>query len=154
MSNFFECRVKYTAIDSVTGKNRKISEPYLIDALSYTEAEKKIHEEMEAVISGEFLVTNIRPAKYSDIIVAGDGNNWFKSRVALVMVDDKGKESRVNQNMLVLADDTDKVSEKINLLLANVTIPYEITSIAKSKIVDVFLYKTEDEKKIEEEENV
>ena len=67
MNNWFECKVKYVKVDEVSGKEKKVSEPYLVDAMSFTEAEARIHKELEQMISGEFNVTNISKSNVSEL---------------------------------------------------------------------------------------
>jgi hypothetical protein len=62
LHTWFECKVRYIKVDEKSGKEKKITEPYLVDAVSFTEAESRIHEEMETMIRGDFQVTNIRKA--------------------------------------------------------------------------------------------
>ena len=76
MQSLFECKVRYQKIDEQSGKDKKVTETYLFNAISFTEAESRIYKEMESLISGEFLVTNIRKANYADIFNFEDGDRW------------------------------------------------------------------------------
>ena len=61
MANWFECRVKYDKMLE-NGMQKKVTEPYLVDALSFTEAEARIIEEVSPFISGEFSVSAVKRA--------------------------------------------------------------------------------------------
>lgn len=66
MHTWFECKIRYEkTMDN--GMNKKVTEPYLVDALSFTEAEARIIEEMTPFISGEFTVSDIKRANYSEL---------------------------------------------------------------------------------------
>lgn len=66
MHTWFLCKIRYEKIDS-DGVNKKVTEPYLVDALSFTEAEARIIEETTPFITGEFTVTDIKRANYSEL---------------------------------------------------------------------------------------
>ncbi len=146
MQNLFECKVKYTKIDELSGKEKKVTETYLIDAISFTEAETRIYKEMESMIRGEFMITGIRKANYTDIFPFDDGDRWFKSKVSFVSIDEEaGKEKKISNQILVLANDVKDAFDKINESMKGMTVDYEINAIAESPILDFFPYfKDED----------
>ena len=141
MQNLFECKVKYAKVDENTGKEKKVTETYLIDAVSFTEAESRLYKEMEMMISGEFIVTGIRKANYTDIFPFDDGDRWFKSKISYVSVDeDAGKEKKVSNQILVLANDVKDAWDKIQESMKGMTVDYEINAISESPILDFFPY--------------
>ncbi len=141
MNTWFECKVKYEAIDEQTGKTKKVNLPYLVDAVSYTEAESRIHAEMEQYVSGEFTVPSIKKANYTDLFFYDDGDKWYKCKVMFVTIDESaGKEKKVANQMLVLADDLKEAYDRINESMSGMTVDYDITSIIESTIADVFPY--------------
>ncbi len=145
MQNLFECKVKYTKIDELSGKEKKVTETYLIDAVSFTEAESRIYKEMESMISGEFLITGIRKANYTDIFPFDDGDRWFKSKISYVSVDEEGgKEKKISNQILVLASDVKDAWDKIHESMKGMTVDYEINAIAESPILDFFPYFKEE----------
>ena len=77
MNTWFECKVKYEKMGN-DGKEKMVSEPYLIDAVSFTEAESRIHKELEPYISGDFFVSSIKIANFSELIPCEEGDRWFK----------------------------------------------------------------------------
>lgn len=145
--NWFECKVKYIKIDE-NGKTTKVREPYLIDAVSFTEAEARIHAVLEKYIHGDFMVTNISRANLADIFMYDDGQKWYKCKVAIVDVDEEtGRAKNANQMMLIAADDPRQAFERIEESLGTLLVPYEIKSVAESPIVDVFPYFTDEKNK-------
>ena len=102
---WYECKIKYRKTDE-TGGQKITTEPYLVDALSYTEAEKRINEEMAAYISEEFKITNIKVGNYAEIHPFENADRWFKSKVSLLAFDEEsGKERKSNMYLLVQAND-------------------------------------------------
>ncbi len=145
MQNLFECKVKYTKIDELSGKEKKVTETYLIDAVSFTEAESRIYKEMESMISGEFLITGIRKANYTDIFPFDDGDTWFKSKISYVSIDEEGgKEKKISNQILVLASNVKDAWDKIHESMKGMTVDYEINAIAESPILDFFPYFKEE----------
>ncbi|QZT37762.1 DUF4494 domain-containing protein [Halosquirtibacter xylanolyticus] len=140
MNTWFECRAKYVKIDEA-GREKKVNEAYLIDAVSFTEAESRIYKELEQMISGEFTVTKIAKTNIVEIIPTEDGDRWFKAKVTFISVDeDSGKEKKVSQHVLVLANDVKQAYERVESGMEGMTVDFEIPNIAESPIMDVFPY--------------
>lgn len=147
MNNWFECKIKYVKIDEVSGKEKKVSEPYLIDAMSFTEAEARIHKEMEQMISGEFNVTNINKSNITEIYPNDNGDRWYKAKVAFIDLDENsGKEKKSNNYMLVQASNIKLAYEFLEEKLSDILVPYEIPAISESPIMDIFPFFSDDEK--------
>lgn len=140
MSNWFECKVKYQKLDQ-QGKVKSVTEPYLIDAVSFTEAESRINKEMEPYISGDFVVTNIKVANYAEIIPGESGDRWYKAKVSYITIDEeKGMERKSNSYMLVRASDLKEAYDLLDKDMSGSVSDYEISAIAESPILDIFPY--------------
>ena len=145
MNTWFECKVKYQKVDEETGKDKKVTEPYLIDAISFTEAEARISEQMESMVSGEFSINNIKRVNYTDVFNYEEGDRWFKCKVVYVDIDEaSGKEKKTSNYMLVLADHVDHAYERLHESLSDMIIPFEVPSISESPIMDIFPYFNDD----------
>jgi len=154
MSNWFEAKVKYQKIDE-KGKEKNVSELYLVDALSFTEAEARITKEMEAYISGEFNVINLKIASFSELLPSEYGDRWYKAKVAIVSIDEaKGKEKKINTTMLVEARDIKEAFDQIEKYMESSISDYQIKSITESTIMDIFPIHDENPEEIVEEEEV
>ena len=141
MHTWFECKVKYIKIDEASGREKKVNEPYLVDAVSFTEAENRIHKELEQMIRGDFQVTNIRKANYSDIFPIENADRWFKCKVSYVAVDESaGKEKKVSNQMLVMGNDLKEAYDNLMTSLEGMTIDFDVLGINESAIMDVFPY--------------
>lgn len=149
MSQWFECKVKYQKID-INGKEKKVNEPYLVDAVSFTDAEKRINIKMEPYITGEFHVTNIKIANYSELIPNESGDRWFKCKVSFTTIDEeKGAERKTSTSILVQANNLKEAYEIIDKTFAGSVSDYEIPTIAESPIMDVFPYFDEEAEQTE-----
>lgn len=145
MNTWFECKVKYQKMVA-DGKEKMVTEPYLIDAVSFTDAESRIHKELEPYISGEFFVTNIKIANYSELIPNENGDRWFKCKVAFISLDEeKGVERRSNTNMLVQANNVKEAYDNIENALKDTISDFEIPAVQESPLMDVFNYFDNDE---------
>ena len=147
MKTWFECRIRYekTMENGTTGK---VTEPYLVDALSFTEAEARIIEEMAPYISGEFTVRDIKRANYSELFYTEDVNadRWFKSRLAFITLDEKsGKEKKTYQNVLVQASDLRDAVKKLDEGMKGSMADYVIMLMQETSIMDVYTYEREEE---------
>jgi hypothetical protein len=147
---WYECKVKYRKTDD-TGTQKVTTEPYLVDALSYTEAETRINEEMSAYISEEFKITNIKMANYAEIHPFENADRWFKSKVSLMAYDEEsGKERRSNMYILVQANDVKEAYDNTIGIMKNTMGDYTIPAIAESPIMDVFPYFSGEEGEMEQ----
>lgn len=144
MNNWFECKVKYKKIDE-QGNEKDAKEVYLIDAVSFTEAEARIHKVLEQYISGEFNVTNINRSTLSEIVAAEDGEYWFKAKVSISTIDEKsGKEKASNQLILIAADNLKQSIERLETSLSEMIVPWDLKMVQESPIIDVFPFFEEE----------
>ena len=142
---WYECKVKYRKTHE-TGESKVVTETYLLDAVSYTEAEARITEEMAAYTSEEFLITNIKVANLSEVHPFENSDRWFKSKVSLISYDDEsGKEKKSNLYMLIQANDVKEAYENTEQAMQSTTGDYSIPAITESPILDVFPYFSDEE---------
>ena len=147
---WYECKIKYRKTDD-TGLQKVATEPYLVDALSYTEAESRINEEMSAYISEEFKITNIKVANFAEIHPFENTDRWFKSKVSLVAYDEEsGKERKTNIYLLVQANDVKEAYDNTIHAMKNTMGDYSIPAISESPIMDVFPYFSGEEGELEQ----
>lgn len=143
---WYECKVKYRKTHE-SGESKVITETYLLDAVSYTEAEARISEEMKAYTSEEYLIKNIKLANFSEVHPFENSDRWFKAKISLIAYDDEsGKEKKSSIYLLVQANDVKEAFENTTLAMQNTMGEYTIPSISESSIVDVFPYFDGDEK--------
>ena len=147
---WYECKVKYRKTDD-TGNQKVTTEAYLVDALSYTEAESRMNEEMAAYISEEFKITNIKVANFAEIHPFENTDRWFKSRVSLMAYDEEsGKERKSNMYLLIQANDVKEAFENTVEVMKGTMGDYTIPAISESLIMDVFPYFSGEEGELEQ----
>ncbi len=142
MHNWFECKVRYEKTME-NGMNKKVTEPYLVDALSFTEAEARIIEEITPFISGEFTVSDIKRANYSELFSSEEeaADRWFNCKLAFITLDEKsGAEKRTTVHVLVQAADLRDAVKKLDAGMKGTMADYIICSVSETAIMDVFPY--------------
>lgn len=149
---WYECKVKYRRMDEASGMQKVKTEPFLVDAVSYTEAESRITEEMSVYLSDsdEITITNIRVANYAEIHPFENSDRWFKSKVSLIAFDEEsGKERKTNQYLLIQANDVKEAYENTESVMKDTMGEYTIPAIAESPVMDVFPYFSGEEDEME-----
>jgi hypothetical protein len=151
MNNYFTVKVKYSKqLDN--GAIKRVTEPYLLAAMSFTDAEARIYQELGDVIRGEFTVTAISRTDIHDIFVYDDENKFYKCKVVYDNIDaDGSKAKKVSQIFLVTADSVAQAHERIKESLLGLMVDFEIPSIVVSPIVEIFPYNEAIEKEIARE---
>ncbi len=140
MQTLFECTVRYSKPVEGTDEQKRVSEVYLFDALTYTEAEKRAYEKLPEFIQGEFQVTGIRKARYAEVIPCEAGGYWYKVKISFILVDENsGKEKRVSQTVLTLAEDIKDAIDRTYEAL-NDTPDFMVKAVNESAILDFFPY--------------
>lgn len=143
MYNWFECKVKYEK-EIGEGKVAKQAESYLVDALNFTEAEKRIIKEMKPFISGEFEVSDIKRARFAEMFEnkSESADKWYQCKIAITTIDEKkGVEKQVAQVILVNASDLRDAIKCLDEGMKSSISDYGITSVSETKIIDVFHYE-------------
>lgn len=134
-SEWFETKIRYEKMME-DGLQKMQTEKYVVDALSHTEAEERITQEMSAYISGEFEVKGIVPASYKEIFFDDSGDRWYKAKLAFI-----NKEKRTMVNYLVQASSFTGAVKNIEEVMGTTMTDYVILSVAETNLMDVFEYK-------------
>lgn len=145
MAEWFECKIKYERTME-NGMLKKVNEPYLVDALNFTEAERRITEEVAPFMMGEFQVSDINRARFAEIFETTDesADRWFKVKLTFVTLDEKtGKEKKSSHNVLVQAADLRDSVKRLDEGMKGSMMDYVISSIAETPLMDVFHYKAD-----------
>ena len=146
MHTWFECKIRYERVME-NGMNKKVTEPYLVDALSFTEAEARIIEEMTPFISGEFTISDIKRANYSELFPSDEesADRWFKCKLIFITLDDKsGAEKKTSTQVLVQAADLRDAVKKLDEGMKGTMADYQIASVAETAIMGVYPYSAEE----------
>lgn len=143
MYNWFECKVRYEKLLE-NGMQKMVTEPYLVDALSFTEAEARIIQEITPYMSGEFTISNIKRVKYAESFFNDKGDRYYKMRLYFISLDEKsGAEKKTAVNMLVQASTLKEAIEIIESEMEKSMVDYTIASAAETAIMDVYPYSAE-----------
>ena len=137
---WFETKVRYEKTIE-DGSQKKVTEQYTVDALSFTEAESTIIEEMSSYISGEFEVSDIKKATYKEVFFseADSDDRWYKAKLQFITIDEKTeKEKRTNNYFLVQAGTLPGAVKHIEEVMGKTMIDYAIAQVAETQIMDVF----------------
>lgn len=151
---WFECKVRYEKTQE-DGSEKLVNELYVVDALSFTEAEASIIDNMSVYVSGEFKVANINPANYNEIFFSDidDDDLWFKARLAFITIDEKkNKEKRTYVNYLIQAKCIERAKRYVDEVMGKTMNDYELKSLSETKIFDVFEHDLSKEWKEDEDQ--
>jgi len=141
-ATWFECKIRYEKVME-DGLQKKVTETYVVDALSFSEAEERIIEEMSSYISGEFDVADIKKAPYKEIFFSDDelADRWYKAKLQFITIDEKTeKEKRSSVNYLCQAGSFNGAVKNVEEVMGTTMIDYVIASIAETTIMDVYEY--------------
>jgi hypothetical protein len=142
MNNWFEVKVKYTKqLDNGTFK--RVTEPYLLAAMTFTDAEARIYEELGNIIRGEFHVTGIKPVNFHDIFHYEDAEVWYKVKISFQDVNVDTEKSKKTTNLFLLtANSVKEAYERMQENLSTMMVDFEVLNIAVSPIIDIFAYQS------------
>ena len=137
MANYFECKISYEKTLE-NGKEKKVTECYIVNAVSFTDAEAKVIHHVQDVITGLFEVKSIRKYKIAEIVPMGSGDTYFKCKLNFITLDEKsGLEKKTAVNMLVNAKTLDDAKFDLVEFMKGTMADYSIEKIEETKIMDV-----------------
>lgn len=146
-AKWFECRVRYGQMQE-TGLLKKVTEQYVVDALSFTEAEERIIEGVTPpCIRGGLEIVGIKPASYRDVCFSEDAqaDRWYKVKVVFFTLDEKsGKVKRTPYPFLVQAASLDAAVQNVTTAMKDTLGDYEKATVTETKILDVFEHRTQE----------
>jgi chlorite dismutase len=130
-----------------SGVQKTVTEPYLVDALSFTEAEARIIEEMRPFISGEFTIADIKRVRFTESFFNETGDRYYKAKLYFITLDEKsGAEKKTAINMLIQASELKEAVETVELEMKKTMIDYSIAAVTETAIMDIFTYEKPAEK--------
>jgi len=142
-ATWFECKVKYEKITE-DGTPKKVTEQYVVDALSFAEAEARIIEEMSHFISGEFIVDSVKKAPYAEVFFSDneEADRFYRAKLDFITIDEKTeKEKRSRTTYLVQAVNLNDAMKNVDEVMKGTMIDYDAAAITDTKLMDVFEYK-------------
>lgn len=141
MAVWFECKASYDKMQP-SGAVKRVNEPYLVDALTFTEAESRFIEELSPGISGEFTVSAVKKTKISEIFFNERGDRYYKVKVYYSSIDPQtGADKKTPSFILVQASSFEEAYDAFEEGMKGTMADYEIASIVETLIMDVFMLK-------------
>lgn len=138
MALWFECKIRYDKMME-NGTVKKANEPYLVDALTFTEAEARIIEKITPYISGDFSITAVKKTKISEIFFNENADRFYMVKANFINIDEKtGNEKKSPQFMLVQATDIKEALDVFDKGMEGTMADFEIASVAETPILEVF----------------
>lgn len=143
MALWIETKVRFDKTME-NGTVKKVTEPYLVDALSFTEAEARIIEEVTPFISGDFKVSAVKKTNIAEIFRDDSGDKWYKVKVAFITIDEKSAaEKRKASYILVQASDFKGAYDNFMDGMKGTMADFEIVAITETALMDVYAAKLE-----------
>lgn len=141
MNTLFECKVKSNK-QLENGLVKKVTEKYLVEAVSFSDAETRFIEYINQYISGEYSISGIKIAKYSEIFDKEDGDRYFDCKVQFITLDEKTEiEKKQNVKMLVKANDIREAMKNIDEGMKGTMVDYSSVLIKETDIIDIYKYE-------------
>lgn len=145
LNEWFECKVKYEK-QQENGSLKKVQEPYLVEAFNFTEAERRITEEIAPFMTGEFQVSDIKRARFADLFEATEesSDKWYKAKLVYITLDEsKGVEKKTAQTFLIQASDFHDALKRLDKGMEGFQGDYTIANLQETTLMGVFRYKLE-----------
>lgn len=141
MASWFECKARYDKMME-NGVLKKVTEPYMVDALSFTEAEARIIEELTPFVSGEFVVSAVKKTKISEIFWDDSADKWYLVKVAFITIDEKtAVEKKSISQILVAGTDFKGAYDNFMEGMKGTMADFDVVSINETAIMDVYKAK-------------
>ena len=146
---WFEAKIRYEKMME-DGILRKVTETYVVDALSFGEAEKRILEKMGSYVSGEIEVCGLKIAPYKEVFFADSNmaDRWYVAKLAFITIEEKtDKEKKTSVCYLVNAGNFYAAIKNIGEVMAGTMIDYDTLNVSETQILDVFEYEPKGDNK-------
>lgn len=147
MNRYFECGIRYEK-QLENGMQKKVTEQYIVDALSFTEAEQRITKEMGCYINGDFEVVTEKITNYSEVIPSdnAEADRWYKVKINIVTIDERtDKEKKNAVYYLIQAKDIDDARRMTNKFMEGSVLDWDCEAVQETKVMDVFFYAADEQ---------
>ena len=143
VQSWFEVKVTYERAGE-KGLNTKVNEVYLVQGFTFTEIEKRITQELQPQVTGEFNITKMERTKYNELVdsLSETADKWFKCKISMVTIDEvSAKEKKSSVVILVKGEDVTTAVKNLNKHMEDSIMDYNLVSVNESAIVDIFHYE-------------
>lgn len=141
-ADWFLCKIRYEKTTE-DGAQKKVTEQYILDALSFAEAEARILNEMASYVSEGIEVSEIDRAAFKEVFFSDDcmDDKWYKAKLQFITIDEKSeKEKRTNVCYLVQGGSLEQARKNIDEVMSGTMIDYVIAAVIETKIMDVYVH--------------
>lgn len=145
MNRYFECGIRYEKTLE-NGMQKKVTEQYIVDAMSFTEAEQRMTKEMSCYINGDFEVVTEKITNYSEVVMSdnAEADKWYKVKINVITIDDKtDKVKKAAVYYLIQAKDIDDARRMTNKFMEGSVLDWNCEAVQETKVMDVFFYEVE-----------
>ena len=145
MKRYFECGIRYEKLLE-NGMRKKVTEQYIVDALSFTEAEQRMTKEMGCYINGDFEVVTEKITNYSEVVMSdnAEADKWYKVKINVITIDDKTeKVKKAAVYYLIQAKDIDDARRMTNKFMEGSVLDWNCEAVQETKVMDVFFYEVD-----------
>ena len=138
-SEWYEIGFRYMKTTD-DGTEKAVTEQYVVEALSFTEAESIIVREMKSYVSGTYIIKTIRKAVYKEIFFSDEDKDdkWYKAKLQFLTVDEKKELKRSNVVYLIQSASLSKACKSIDEIMRGTMTDYNSMSLQETRIMDVF----------------
>lgn len=143
MRQWFSAKVRY-AKETDQGLLKQITEQYIVDGVSHTEAEAIIYDRVGDMIRGDFQLKRLTPIDIADVFEYPDSDLWHSGKITYLIAEESGKEKKIVQTMLVTAQDVKQAYDRIQESLSNMLVSFRITEVKETAIIEVFPYESKE----------
>lgn len=144
MTHWFLAKIRHQQTDE-KGKVKTVTSEYLLDAVSYTEAESKIYKKCEEIIEGDFFIKDLKRANFTDVFDYGEGEAFFKCKMTYDLEMDSGKSKKITNWVLISANHSEEAIVRAFDKLSGMLVDFTIPEVKETKILEVWPYESKEE---------
>lgn len=135
----FETQIRYDRINA-RGVQDTCTETYLVEALSFSQAEASITIEMQPYITGDLDIPAIKRISVADIIDRhnSDADKYFRAKLTYITINERTmKEKRQSFDYIVRANDIDSAHAAVVAYMKQSPQDYVIAKLEETRIVEL-----------------
>lgn len=123
------------------GKVKNVTEVYLVDALSFTEAETRAIQLMGAYCKGHFEIKDIKQVSYSDVWDDVENGYFFKMKVQYITLNEKGNGKVTVTDKLILAPILEDAIELLDEKMKDTLTDWRLVGVVETPIMGYFKHE-------------
>lgn len=141
MKTYFECKISYDKLEE-NGMNKKVTESYLVEAMSYAEAENQFIEYITPYVTGnEYEIKDIKRSNYAELFLTDEdaADRYFACKLEFITINEKtAQEKKTKMDYLVQAANLKDAMKKLDAAMSNSMADYNAVCVKETALLDVF----------------